>query len=234
MPPVVPRQLPPAVPNFTGRQVELATLTALLNRPSGANGSQPTMVISAIGGTAGIGKTALAVRWAHVIAERFPDGQLYVNLRGYHPAARPVGQAEAIRNFLGALNVPPPHIPASLEAQVALYRSLLAGRRMLIVLDNARNAQHARPLLPGSADCLVIITSRSQLAGLAAAEGAHLLSLGLLPDAEARKLLVTRLNTARVAREPAALCAGLPLALSIVAARAAASPSFQEGEKPAG
>jgi len=229
MPPV-PRQLPPAVPHFTGRQAELATLTALLDRTGGSNGSQPTMVISAIGGTAGIGKTALAVRWAHGIAERFPDGQLYVNLRGYHPAARPVGQAAAIRGFLGALNVPPARVPASLEEQTALYRSLLAGRRMLIVLDNARDAQHARPLLPGCADCLVIITSRSQLAGLVAAEGAHLLSLGLLSDEEARELLAARLKPARVAGEPAALhelarlCAGLPLALNIVAARAAARP----------
>jgi tetratricopeptide (TPR) repeat protein/transcriptional regulator with XRE-family HTH domain len=231
-PPVVPRQLPPAVPHFIGRQVELATLTALLNRPGCANDPQPTMVTSTIGGAAGIGKTALAVHWAHEIAEHFPDGQLYVNLRGYHPTARPVGSGEAIRGFLDALNVPPPRIPASSEAQIALYRSLLADRRMLIVLDNARDAQHARPLLPGSADCLVIITSRSQLAGLVAAEGAHLLNLELLPDAEARELLVTRLHTARVAAEPAALhelaqlCAGLPLALSIVAARIAARPGL--------
>lgn len=227
-PSVIPRQLPPAVPHFTGREDELATLTALLRRPGGAEDARPAVVISAIGGTAGIGKTALAVHWAHEIKERFPDGQLYVNLRGYHPTAKPAEPGEAIRGFLDALNVSPSRLPASLEAQIMLYRSLLAGRRMLIVLDNARDAQHARPLLPGSDGCLAIITSRSQLAGLVAAEGARLLTLGLLTDAQARELLVARLNPARAAAEPdavdqlARLCAGLPLALSIVAARAAA------------
>ena len=231
-PSVIPRQLPPATPCFTGREDELATLAALLRRPGSAKGTHPAVVISAIGGTAGIGKTALAVHWAHEIKERFPDGQLYVNLRGYHPTAEPAEPGEAIRGFLDALNVSPSRMPASPEAQVMLYRSLLAGRRMLIVLDNARDAQHARPLLPGSAGCLAIITSRSQLAGLGAAEGAQLLNLGLLTDAKARELLGARLDPERVAAEPdavhelARLCAGLPLALSIVAARAATRPGL--------
>jgi DNA-binding SARP family transcriptional activator/DNA-binding XRE family transcriptional regulator len=228
----VPRQLPPAVPHFTGRLGELAALTSLLERPATGNGTVPAVVISAIGGTAGIGKTTLALRWAHEVADRFPDGQLYVNLRGYHPAAKPVEAGEAIRGFLEALNVPVSRIPAAVEAQIVLYRSMLAGKRMLVVLDNARDAEHARPLLPGCAGCLVIITSRSQLAGLVAVEGAHLLNLGLLAAAEARDLLARRLGPERVAADTDAvsdlvkLCAGLPLALGIVAARAAAQPSL--------
>ena len=231
-PSVIPRQLPPAVPHFTGRAGELAALSAALKGPVGAKDRSTAVVISAIGGTPGVGKSALAVHWAHEIAERFPDGQLYVNLRGYHPATRPVDTDEAIRDFLDALDVPPSRIPASLEAQIGLYRSLLAGRRILILLDNARDAQHARPLLPGASDCLVVITSRSQLTGLVAAEGAHLLNLGLLPDAEAQELLTARLDPGRVGAAPGAvhelarLCAGLPLALNIVAARAAACPGL--------
>jgi DNA-binding SARP family transcriptional activator/DNA-binding XRE family transcriptional regulator len=228
---LIPRQLPPAMPHFTGRARELAALTSLLGSLPAGTGTPAAVVISAIGGTAGIGKTTLAVRWAHEVAGRFPDGQLYVNLRGYHPAEGPVDAGQAIRGFLEALGMPVSRIPATLEAQIVLYRSMIAGRRMLIVLDNARDAEHARPLLPGSAGCLVIITSRSQLAGLVAVEGAHLLNLELLSGAEARELLCRRLGPERVAAELdaasdlAKLCAGLPLALSIVAARAAARPS---------
>ena len=231
-PAAVPRQLPAAVSHFAGRQGELAALTALLKRPGGATGTHAAVVISAIGGTAGVGKTALAVHWGHQVAEHFPDGQLYVNLRGYDPSARPVTPAQAIRGFLGALDVPLSRIPASLEAQAGLYRSLLAGKRMLVVLDNARDATHVRPLLPGSHGCLVVVTSRGQLTGLAAAEGAHLLTLDLLTEAGARELLAGRLDSARVAAEPQAvdelarLCARLPLALSIAAARAAARPGL--------
>ena len=227
-PVVVPRQLPAAIAHFAGRATELKILSALLDQ---AHAGNKTVVISAIGGTAGVGKTALALHWAHQAADRFPDGQLYVNLRGYHPTAAPMEPGEAVRSFLDALNVPPSRIPVSLEAQIMLYRSLLADKHMLVLLDNARDAQHARPLLPGLAGCFVIITSRSQLAGLASAEGAHLLNLGLLSEAEARELLVDRLALARVAAEPdaveklAGLCAGLPLALSIVAGRSAARPA---------
>ena len=144
--PGVPRALPPAVPDFTGRATELQALTGLVDRPGQARGA---VVILAIGGTAGIGKTALAVHWAHQVADRFPDGQLYVNLRGFDPSGIPATPAEAIRGFLDALGVPPERIPAEPGAQAALYRSLLADKRMLIVLDNARDAEQVRPLLPG-------------------------------------------------------------------------------------
>jgi DNA-binding SARP family transcriptional activator/tetratricopeptide (TPR) repeat protein len=229
VPVAVPRQLPAAVRRFAGRQGELRVLSGLLDEVTGPG---HTVVISAIGGTAGIGKTALAVYWAHQVAEHFPDGQLYVNLRGYDPSARPVTPAQAIRGFLDAFHVPLSRIPVSLEAQVGLYRSLLASKRMLVVLDNARDATHARPLLPGSPGCLVIVTSRGQLTGLAAAEGAHLLTLDLLTEAESRGLLAGRLDSVRVAAEPQAvdelarLCARLPLALSIAAARAVAQPGL--------
>jgi tetratricopeptide (TPR) repeat protein/transcriptional regulator with XRE-family HTH domain len=226
----VPRQLPAAAGCFTGRVGELAALTRMLDR-AGAGG--PGMaVISAIGGTAGVGKTALALHWAHRVASRFGDGQLYVNLRGFDPSATPATPEAAIRGFLDALGVPPGQIPPGPQAQAGLYRSLLADKRMLIVLDNARDEQQVRPLLPASPASLVLVTSRSQLGGLAAAEGARLISLDVLTHGEAVQLLATRLGTARAAAEPAAadriasLCAHLPLALAVAAARAAARPGF--------
>jgi DNA-binding SARP family transcriptional activator/tetratricopeptide (TPR) repeat protein len=225
--PVVPRQLPGAVPRFAGRAAELAELTGRLDQVAGAS---DTVVISAIGGTAGVGKTALALHWAHQVADRFPDGQLHVNLRGFGPSGTPLTAAAAVRLFLDGLGVPPERIPAGLDAQSALYRSLLAGRRVLVVADNARDPEQVRPLLPGTPGCLVLVTSRNQLTGLAVADGAHLLILDALSAAECRELLAQRLGDERVAREPEAvaeltgLCARLPLALSIVAARAAARP----------
>ena len=160
----VPRQLPAAVADFTGRAAELAALTATLDQ---AGASAPgTVVISAIGGTAGIGKTALALHWAHQIARRFADGQLHVNLRGFDPTGTPVIPAEAIRGFLEALGVPPERIPPSPDAQAGLYRSMVADKRMLIVLDNASDEQQVRPLLPASPASLVLVTSRNQLSGL--------------------------------------------------------------------
>jgi DNA-binding SARP family transcriptional activator/Tfp pilus assembly protein PilF len=226
----VPRQLPAAVPDFTGRLAELARLSEILDQV----GSQApgTVVISAIGGTAGVGKTALAVHWAHRVARRFPGGQLYVNLGGFDPSGSPVTPGEAVRGFLGALGVPADRFPSSPTAQAGLYRSLLADRQMLILLDNARDEQQVRPLLPGSQGCLVLVTSRSQLAGLAAAENASLLSLDVLPHAEARQMLAARLGGQRTAAEPGAvteitdLCARLPLALAVAAARAAARPQL--------
>ena len=187
-------------------------------------------MISAIGGTAGAGKTALAVRFAHQVVGLFPDGQLYADLRGFSPAGDPVASGQAMRGFLSALGVAPQAVPADAEAQAGLYRSVLAGKRVLVVLDNARDAAQVRPLLPGSAGCLVVVTSRSQLAGLAAVEGARLLPLGLLTGQEARELLAGRLGAGRVEAEAEAvdelirLCARLPLALAITAARAAARP----------
>ena len=220
---VVPRQLPAATAHFAGRAGELAALARSLDDAAAAG----AVGIAAISGTAGVGKTALAVHWAHQVASRFPDGQLYVNLRGFDPSDEPLTPAEAARGFIDALAVPPERIPASLDAQIGLYRSLLAGRRMLIVLDNARDAAHVRPLLPGTAGCLVVVTSRRRLTSLAAAEGAYLVTLDVLTDAEAGKMLARRLGATRVADEPEAareltrLCARLPLALAIAAARAA-------------
>ncbi len=221
---VVPRELPGAIGDFTGRARELRALTEMLD--STGKDSAGTMVISAIGGTAGIGKSALAVQWAHQVADRFPDGQLYVNLRGFHPSGKPMPSARAVRGFLDVLGIPAERIPATPEAQSGLYRSLLSQRRMLVVLDNARDEEQVRPLLPGSPGCPVLVTSRSQLSGLVAAEGARTLALDLLTEAEARELLARRLGAARLDAEPEAaaeliaLCAGLPLALAITAARA--------------
>ena len=223
----VPCSLPAGLPHFTGRAGELAALTRMLDDLCGPNG---TVVISTISGTAGVGKTALAIHWAHQVAAGFPDGQLYAGLRGFDEARTPVASEEVLGEFLVALGVPARQVPPGLAGRSALYRSLVAGRRMLIVLDNARDERQARPLLPGSPGCLVIVTSRNHLAGLAASDGAQLLPLGLLPDAEARQLLTARVGSDRAAAEPEAvtqivgLCARLPLALAITAARAAASP----------
>jgi DNA-binding SARP family transcriptional activator/Tfp pilus assembly protein PilF len=227
-PPMVgPRQLPAAVAHFAGRTDEFKALTGMLDAPAGRGG---TVAISAIGGTAGVGKTALAVHWAHQVAGWFPDGQLYVNLRGFDPSAAPIAPADAVRRFLDALQVPAGQIPASHEAQQDLYRSLLAGQRMLIVLDNARDAGQVRPLLPGAEGCLVLVTSRNQLTSLVATEGAYPVTLDVLSQQDARELLERRLGAERVATEPQAaaelaeLCAWLPLALAIAAARAAMNP----------
>jgi hypothetical protein len=129
-----------------------------------------TVVISAIGGTAGVGKTALAVHWAHQVADRFPDGQLHANLRGFDPSGPPPAPADVARRFLNALGVPDDRIPSDPEARESLYRSTLAGKRMLIVLDNARDAAQIRPLLPVGPGSFVLVTSRHQLASLGAAQ----------------------------------------------------------------
>ncbi len=222
----VPRQLPHRLASFVGRDAELNTLTGLLDRLDDRPGA---VVISAIGGTAGVGKTALAVQWAHQVADRFGDGQLYINLRGFDPSGSRLEPADAIRAFLDALGVAADAVPAQADAQAGLYRSLLAGKRMLVVLDNARDTDQVRALLPGSAGCLALITSRDQLTGLAVTDGAHQMTLDVLSQAEARALLNSRLGSERASREPAAvdqlteLSARLPLALSIAAARANAS-----------
>ncbi len=177
----------------------------------------------------GVGKTALAVHWARQVAGRFPDGQLYVNLRGYDPDGEPLAAEVVTGWFLAALGVPAPAIPADAPARAGLYRSVLASRRVLIVLDNARNAAQVRPLLAGGPGCLAIVTSRSSLAGLAATDAARLVPLGLLDHQEATALLTARLGPDRLAAEPAAAdslisaCGRLPLALAIIAARAAES-----------
>ncbi|HYB18167.1 MAG TPA: BTAD domain-containing putative transcriptional regulator [Streptosporangiaceae bacterium] len=222
----VPAQLPLDAQGFSGRQDELATLHAMLPpaRPAATDEPVPVVIIS---GTAGVGKTALAIHFGRQVAKRFPDGQLYVNLRGRDPGTPPVEPGEALRFFLDAFGVPPYRIVASTDERAALYRSLVDGKRMLIVLDNASNAAQVRPLLPGSPGCLVVVTSRNQMTGLVAAEGAALVTLDVLSGDEAHEMLARRLGRERVEAEPEAAdeiigaCAGLPLALSITVGRAA-------------
>jgi DNA-binding SARP family transcriptional activator/tetratricopeptide (TPR) repeat protein len=220
-----PSMLPAAVAGFAGRSAELAALSAAPGR-----GGAPVL-ITAIGGTAGVGKTALAVHWARQHATWFPDGQLYANLRGFGPAD-PLPPAEALRAFLDAIGVPATQIPASLDGRQALYRSQLTGKKILILLDNARDPAQIRPLLPASPTATVVITSRNDLASLVVTDGAQPITLDVLTDPEAHQMLTRRLGPARVTAEPAAtsdlitLCARLPLALAITAARAAAHPTL--------
>jgi hypothetical protein len=223
----VPRQLPAAVRQFAGRIEQLGLLTGLADEAAGG----ATVVISVIHGTAGVGKTTLAVRAAHLVADRFPDGQLYVNLRGFDPDGQVVNPADAIIGFLEALSVPPEQLPASRAAQVNLYRSLLSERRVLVLLDNARDAEQVRPLIPGTPGSMVLVTSRDRLTSLVARDGAQPLLLDLPTDAEARQLLASRLGRDRILSDAGAIseiierCARLPLALSVVAARASTNPS---------
>jgi tetratricopeptide (TPR) repeat protein/transcriptional regulator with XRE-family HTH domain len=213
-------QLPMDVVGFTGRSESLTWLDRLL---TAGDGTAATVVISAIGGTAGVGKTALAIHWAHQVRAHFPDGQLYVNLRGYAPTP-PTHPSEALAHFLHALGVAAEQVPVEIEEAAALYRTLLADRRILVVLDNARHAEQIRPLLPGSKGCLVLVTSRDRLAGLVATHGAHRLGLDVLAPDEAVMLLASVLGEERVATEPEAAaevaeaCGFLPLALRIAAA----------------
>ncbi|HJQ01590.1 MAG TPA: BTAD domain-containing putative transcriptional regulator [Jatrophihabitans sp.] len=222
---LAPAQLPHGLAAFVGRQAELARLDAVLDDPV-ATLAVCTPIV-AVTGMPGVGKSALVLHWAHRVSERFPDGQLYLNLRGFDPAGPPLPPAEAVQLMLDTFGVPAERQPIGLEGRSALLRSLLAGRRMLMVLDNARDAEQLRPLLPGAPGCLVIAVSRNQLAGLTAGDGAHPLPVEPLPTAAARELLEHRLGRQRVAAEPAAAdqiiayCARLPLALSVVAVRAA-------------
>jgi DNA-binding SARP family transcriptional activator/tetratricopeptide (TPR) repeat protein len=228
----VPAQLPPAVHGFAGREREIDRLDATLAGCADDPTERAPVVISVISGTAGVGKTALVLHWAHRVSDRFPDGQLYVNLRGFDPGGSVLDPSDAIRGFIGAFGVPAERVPADLDAQVALYRSTLAGRKVLVVLDNARDAEQVQPLLPGTPGCRVLVTSRDQLAALVATLGAHPLTLDLLDADGARELLGRRVGPHRLAAEPEAVdgivaaCAGLPLALAIVAARAAVQPGY--------
>ena len=218
-----------AAPNparFVARTQEIERARRHLCDPASAG--EPLVVT----GPAGVGKSTFAIRLAHEVADRFPDGQLYVNLRGFDPAGPTLAPEEAIRGFLNALNVQPQRMPVTIEAQVGLYRGLLASRRILVVLDNARDAAQVRPLLPGAPSCGVVITSRDQMVGLATADGANALALDLLTPAEARLLLARRMGAERLDTDPVAVdeivkaCAGLPLALAVVAARAQTNPRF--------
>jgi tetratricopeptide (TPR) repeat protein len=223
---VVPAQLPASVDAFTGRANELAELDHLLAVTSATSAALRVFVISA---TAGVGKTALAVQWAHRVRHRFPDGQLYLNLRGYD-SGPPLTPEQALDSFLWALDVPAKKIPLGVEAKAELYRSLLARRRMLVVLDNANTAEQVRRLLPGSSRCVVVVTSRSRLDGLMVRGSAHRIELDPVPFAEALMLLRTIIGEKRIDAElDVALtlirqCAYLPLALRISAERVVSHP----------
>ncbi|WP_223838483.1 NB-ARC domain-containing protein [Saccharopolyspora pogona] len=219
--PVVPRQLPQAVAPFAGQADELAALHAVLADSARA------VVISAVEGATGIGKTALAVHWANQVADRFPGGQLYADLRGSDPSGWPARPGDVLRSFLEALGED--RIPSDVAAQAARYRTLLADKRVLVVLDDVRDAEQVRPLLPGGSNSFIVLTSRNPLTGLIV-EGARSLMLDVLSAGEARELLVRRLGEDRLAAEPQAadelieLCGRLPQALSVVAASAASVP----------
>ncbi|MFD0202703.1 MULTISPECIES: AfsR/SARP family transcriptional regulator [Saccharothrix] len=223
---VSPAQVPAAVVGFTGRAEHLQRLDRLLLHADDDRQPPPIAVVT---GTGGVGKTALVIHWAHRVRDRFPDGQLYVNLRGYDPDL-PVSPGDALSGFLRALGVDSRDIPQDLDERSATFRSLLAGRQVLVVLDNARTAAQVRPLLPGSPGCLVLVTSRDSLRGLIAKDGATRLPLDLLPDAEAHDLLCALIGD-RAAAEPrevdalAELCARLPLALRLAAELAGGRPS---------
>ena len=222
----VPHQLPAETSHFVGRVEELDQLSTLLGTATTDGG---TVVLSAVLGTAGVGKTALALRWAHQVRGKFPDGQLYVNLRGYDPD-QPMAATDALAGFLRALGVAGAEIPLELEERAAAYRSLLDGRRMLVVLDNASTVEQVRPLLPGTASCVVVATSRDSLAGLVARHGAARVDLDLLPLGDATALLGALIGK-RVGAEPdaaavlAGQCARLPLALRVAAELAATRPT---------
>ncbi|WP_414942655.1 BTAD domain-containing putative transcriptional regulator [Amycolatopsis sp. cmx-11-51] len=254
-PPVVPRQLPAAPGVFTGRVPELAELDRALTtvapalavpdgevcgiQPGAVPGNSPaagTVVISAIGGAGGIGKTWLALAWAHRNLHRFPDGQLFVDLRGFSPTGPSAEPADAVRGFLTALGEDPDTLPPDLDALAAQYRDLVAGRRILVVLDNAATAEQVVPLLPGSPTCTVLVTSRARLASLIDRYSARHLPLDVLTRAEARVLLAARLGDQRVDTEPAVtdelieLCGRHPLALAIIARHAATRPAIPLAE----
>jgi tetratricopeptide (TPR) repeat protein len=220
--PLVPRQLP-TVARLAGRQAELAQMNEARKESASS--------ILVITGTAGVGKTSLAVWWAHEVASDFPDGQLYVDLGGFGRDVAPMSPDEALRDFLTALDVPLERIPPNLASRSTTYRSVLAPRRIIVILDNAIDADQVRPLLPGAPGSATIITSRNELGSLLAIEGARLQNIDLLTEAEARQMLRQRLGDTRMAAEPEAIdsiigsCARLPLALAVVAARASAHPT---------
>ncbi|MBO0870095.1 MAG: tetratricopeptide repeat protein, partial [Micromonosporaceae bacterium] len=213
-----PAQLPAPIAAFTGRRTQLAWLDRLVAEDLGKE-----LAICTVVGMAGVGKTALVLQWAHRVRDRFPDGQLFVDLRGY-AAGPPVRPIDALAGFLRALGVPPEQAPVRLEQATALYRTLTAGRRMLIVLDNAREPDQVRPLLPGEPGCVVVVTSRDRLGGVVARDGASPLPLDVLAPDEAGRLLAGLLGAQRAAAQPGSVldlareCAFLPLALRVAAA----------------
>jgi DNA-binding SARP family transcriptional activator/Flp pilus assembly protein TadD len=222
----VPVQLPAPPASFTSRERELRELDRRM--ASGAD----NVGVAVISGPGGIGKTWLALHWAHRHRDRYPDGQLYANLRGFDDVQEPVPPGTVLRHFLGALGVPPEAIPADQEAQAALYRSVLAERRLLIVLDNARDSAQVTPLIPGRPGCAVLVTSRNRLVSLNATHSAGLLEVGAFSDRDARRLLSRHFGPQTMAADPASVAVllehsgGLPLALGVLAARAIAQPGF--------
>ncbi|WP_435859137.1 BTAD domain-containing putative transcriptional regulator [Streptomyces neyagawaensis] len=228
-PPLRPAQLPADLPVFVGRAAELGTLLRVTEAAAASTGAPATVLVS---GMPGIGKTALAVHWAHRVADRFPDGQLHVALRGFDTARPPLEPDEALRGMLGALGVPAARMPAGVDSLAGLYRSTLVGRRLLVLLDDAADTEQVRPLLPAGPGSLTLVTSRLALSGLTAS-GAHPLHLDLPSAAEAGAVLARRVGQDRTAAEPGAAaeivarCGRLPLALAVVAARAAGRPDFQ-------
>ncbi len=230
--PIAPRQLPRGIRIFVNRAPDLARLDELLASPSA--GEEP-VVAYVINGTAGVGKTSLALHWANRARDHFPDGQLYIDLRGYDPGL-PVTPDEAIEQFLLALGVPAAAIPPGRGAKASLYRSVLADKKMLIILDNAGSVPQVRPLIPGAGRNLAIVTSRSQLTGLQIRDGAQRGTLETLSEEDSLRLLTEITGRYRQGDAPAALaelarlCAYLPLALSIAAERAASRPGMPLGD----
>ncbi|MER7930556.1 helix-turn-helix domain-containing protein [Streptomyces sp. NPDC096057] len=225
----VPQQLPPDLAVFRGRAEAMRTVRALTSQVADHGGP---VVVSAIGGMAGVGKTALAVHWAHQVADRFPDGQLYVNLRGFEEYERPLDPGEALGGFLAALGVPGSEIPADTPERSALFRQRTASRRLIVVLDNARTEDQVRPLLTSAPGCLTIVTSRNRLSGLAVAEGSNLVGLDVWDENDALAALAARIGEERCRSEPEAaaglvrLCGYLPLAVAVVGAQLSAAPEM--------
>ncbi|MFJ7046585.1 BTAD domain-containing putative transcriptional regulator [Streptomyces sp. NPDC101112] len=223
-----PAQLPADHPVFVGREAERGTLLRVTDAAAASTGAPTTVLVS---GMPGIGKTALAVHWAHRVADRFPDGQLHVSLRGFDAVRPPLEPADALRGMLGALGVPAARMPAGVDSLAGLYRSTLVGRRLLVLLDDAADTEQVRPLLPAGPGSLTLVTSRLALSGLTAS-GAHPLHLDLPSAADAGAVLARRVGRHRTAAEPGAAaeivarCGRLPLALAVVAARAAGRPDF--------
>lgn len=221
-----PVQLPPLARGFVGRDKELSQLEAVLEEESAGHGASTPVAV--VDGPAGVGKSALVLELAHRLIDRFPDGQLYVDLRGTALQGRPLSAADALGQLLGSLGVDDTQMPPGLAARASLYRSLLHGQRMLVVLDEAQSADQLRPLIPRGSSC-VLVTSRQRFGGLAARDGAHLVTVGPLADKESARLLAGLSEGRLDERDPAtgrlvALCGGLPLALRIVADGLAANP----------
>lgn len=222
----IPRQLPALASGFTGRDEPLRELDGILAARS------DSMAVVAVTGAPGVGKTSLALAWAHRVQQRFPGGTLFADLRGYDSSGSPTEPSEVLAEFLRALSIRPDEVPRGLAARAALFRTTVQGVKALVVLDNAASARQVRPLLPGAPGSLVLVTSRSRLSGLAARDGALHLALGPLQEAEAIALLRQTVDPSRVAAEPgpaadvSRLCGGLPLALRIAAERAAADPAM--------